>query len=73
MIRALRFDFDLNRKTIKSYLEHFGLIAKIDEGFLYKDDLVIFEFSNDIDLLIFLEGMSCVLDNKHLWNSEVKK
>jgi hypothetical protein len=58
----------LIEKTNKSYMKHFGL--KIRKGFVFKDDLCILELDGDnqeIQLLNFLKGLSCVLDNLNFW------
>ena len=56
--------------TIKSYIKHFGL--RIENGFLYKGNIAIYTDSleEENNVLSFLEGLSCVLDNKGLWGLE---
>ncbi len=58
---------NLTQVTIKSYLKHFGL--KIKGGFIYKKDIAIYTepLEREQEVLSFLLGLSCVLDNKHLW------
>ena len=49
-------------------MKHFGLKTKDNfKGFLFKDNLVIFEYETKAELLSFLEGLSCVLDNPNIW------
>jgi len=57
--------------TIKEYLKHFGL--KIKNGFIYKNDIAIYTepLERENEVLSFLLGLSCVLDNPTLW--EYKK
>ena len=50
--------------TIKSYLKYFNLEMK--DGFIFKDELVIFESENKQNILSFLEGISAVVDNPKL-------
>lgn len=63
----------LIQKTIKAYMKYFDL--KVKNGFLYKGDIAIYteDLKDRIGLLRFLEGLSCVIDNKELWNLGVLK
>ena len=58
---------NLTNVTIKSYLKHFGL--KIKNGFIYKKDIAVYTepLERESEVLSFLMGLSCVLDNKNLW------
>ena len=49
-------------KTIKSYLNHLKL--KYKKGFVFKNDLALFETENKIELLAFLRGFSINYDTK---------
>jgi len=61
---------DLINKTIKAHLKEFNIIVK--NGFLYKGETAIYtESLKDAEkTLAFLEGISCVLDNKKLWENK---
>ena len=58
---------NLTEKTIKAHIKHFNLTIK--NGFLYKYKVAIYteDLVNRENLLSFLEGLSCVLDNPELW------
>jgi len=58
---------NLTQVTIKSYLKHFGL--KVKNGFIYKNDIAIYTepLEREQEVLSFLMGISCVLDNSHTW------
>ena len=59
--------------TIKEYIKHFGL--RLDGDFLYKDDICILdcgESNKELELFSFLRGLSAVIDNKGLFNKELK-
>ena len=63
---------NLIQKTIKSYLKHFDL--KIKNGFIYKGKIAVYTepLEREKEVLSFLLGLSCVLDNsKELWDSEL--
>lgn len=58
----------LIEKTIKAHIKYFNL--KVKNGFIYKKDIAIYteDLKNRALLLSFLEGLSCVYDNKELWS-----
>ena len=64
---------NLNQVTIKAYLKHFGL--KIKNGFIYKGEIAIYteDLIKEKEVLSFLEGISSVIDNTHLWKEVLKK
>ena len=47
----------LIRKTIKAYLDKHDILY--NKGFLFKNELCIFESDIDVDILNFLYGFDC--------------
>ena len=58
---------NLIRNTINSYSKKLNVIISNELQQVYKNDLVIFDYETEQELLSFLLGLDCVFDNKNLW------